>query len=294
MTCPYEYFSSGAASNDPWITQNALVGTYESTLTTIKDNPAGHYPDPPLDDYLLALVTKGVGHATVDVGAGVIKDDICAAGIANFTAAGMSADYQVHCMFSLCILSLPKTLMAQAVEKSATALDFEDLHTRFLRDLVMERMISQLQSETDACNPQGSLYSDQILHAVAAQLVSQAGQTPKRPARVRRLSSREIDLVVQQMDADLENRLTLDDLASPLNMTVYQFARAFQHTMGETPYRYLLLRRVARAQAMINDPRLSLAEISYACGFSNQAHMTTAFGKYAGYSPGAARRAANG
>jgi len=45
---------------------------------------------------------------------------------------------------------------------------------------------------------------------------------------------------------------------------------------------------------LIRASKLSLAEIAYACGFSSQSHMTTAFSNQLGETPGAIRKGAKG
>ncbi len=52
----------------------------------------------------------------------------------------------------------------------------------------------------------------------------------------------------------------------------------------------MLVRRVHRAMALINDTRLSLAEIAFLTGFSDQAHMTRVMKKATGQTPGNLRR----
>lgn len=239
---------------------------------------------------MLTLVTKGVGHAQIDIGAGSLRDDICAAGTLHFVAADCATDHQVNFMFSLNFLSLPKALMAQAAGKSTKDLDFGDLHKTYMRDPLLEQLVKQLARESEAGNPNGSLYADQLLYAVAAQIVAHARQAPKKPTKPVLLTQSQITRILQKMDAELEERLTLEDLAALVDLSVFQFAHAFGTTMGETPYRYLMLRRIARAEILIREQRLGLAEIAYACGFASQAHMTSVFSKNVGYSPGSLRR----
>jgi len=59
--------------------------------------------------------------------------------------------------------------------------------------------------------------------------------------------------------------------------------------MGTTPHQHLLALRVTAAERMLLNPEMDLAEIAYAAGFSSQSHMTTAFGKLRGQTPGAYR-----
>jgi len=64
------------------------------------------------------------------------------------------------------------------------------------------------------------------------------------------------------------------------------FARAFKAATGTPPHRYLTDRRIGRAETMIAEGRLSLAEIADVCGFSSQAHFTRWFKRIMGVTPG--------
>lgn len=290
MTSLNDYMSSDTCGNAPWVDQSSLIGSHRSAYISISDNPPGYYPDPPIDEFTLTLTTKGVGHAQIDVGAGVLHDDICAANTLLFVAADVKATYDVSFLFSLKCIGLPKSLMAQAMGKSISELDFEDLHKTYMRDPLLEALVKQLGTEAEGGNPNGALYLDHLLYMTAAQVAANTRQMPERPEKPHNLSSAQISTIVQKMEDDLEERLTLEALAALVDMSVFQFARAFRATMGETPYRYLLLRRIARAEALIRQQHMNLAEIAYACGFASQAHMTSVFSKNVGYSPGSLRR----
>ena len=56
-----------------------------------------------------------------------------------------------------------------------------------------------------------------------------------------------------------------------------------------TPYQYVLDKRIERAQLMIETTSLSLAQISFASGFSSQSHMTDVFRAKLGMTPGKVR-----
>jgi AraC family transcriptional regulator len=73
-------------------------------------------------------------------------------------------------------------------------------------------------------------------------------------------------------------------------MSVYHFARRFKETVGESPHAYVLSRRLARAQHMLRRRDSSLVDVAAACGFSSQAHLTTAFRNAFGATPNTYRR----
>jgi AraC-like DNA-binding protein len=96
--------------------------------------------------------------------------------------------------------------------------------------------------------------------------------------------------VQQFVDAHLESRIRLDDLASQAGLGSHYFCALFKRSMGVSPYQYVIERRVARATCLLEDRTLSLAEIAYATGFASQAHLTEVFRRRVGMTPGEYRR----
>jgi AraC family transcriptional regulator len=98
--------------------------------------------------------------------------------------------------------------------------------------------------------------------------------------------SRGVAKAVEFIDANIDERLALDLLAKQSSMSVYHFARRFKASVGVSPHRYIVNRRVHRAKELMQRGRCCLADLSLACGFSSQAHFTTAFRREFGVTPG--------
>jgi AraC family transcriptional regulator len=79
--------------------------------------------------------------------------------------------------------------------------------------------------------------------------------------------------------------LTLADLARCAGRHPVQVSRQFHQHFGCTISRYVRQVRVARAQHLLAVPRLTLAEIALASGFSDQSHFTNAFHRLTGLTP---------
>jgi len=60
--------------------------------------------------------------------------------------------------------------------------------------------------------------------------------------------------------------------------------------MKLAPYQYVVNARVRRANALLTSTDLSLAQVAFQCGFSNQQHMTRMVRRMTGRTPGAIRR----
>jgi AraC family transcriptional regulator len=94
------------------------------------------------------------------------------------------------------------------------------------------------------------------------------------------------------VEANLERRIHLPDLAARAGLSTFYFVRAFKASMGTTPRLFLEQRRLARATALLRESALPLAEIAAACGLGSQSRFTTTFRRATGFTPAAFRRSA--
>jgi AraC family transcriptional regulator len=92
------------------------------------------------------------------------------------------------------------------------------------------------------------------------------------------------------MNASLGKDISIAQLASECGLSSSHFARAFKQATGRPPHRWLLERRLEVAQDRLLNSQMSLQEIANACGFSDQSHLSRAFKRMVGTSPGAWRR----
>ena len=75
------------------------------------------------------------------------------------------------------------------------------------------------------------------------------------------------------------------ELEAATGLDRYSLARHFRTLLGTSPYRYLVMRRLDRARALMRAGQ-SLADAAYAAGFADQSHMTRQFHQAYGVSPG--------
>jgi len=114
---------------------------------------------------------------------------------------------------------------------------------------------------------------------------------PERQSLVRGgLAPWQLKRACQAMMAHLDADLGLDDLAQIAGCSATHLSRAFKQSMGLAPFHWLAERRIEKAKELLEENRLSLAEIALACGFSAQPQFTTAFGRAIGLTPGQWRR----
>jgi AraC family transcriptional regulator len=105
-----------------------------------------------------------------------------------------------------------------------------------------------------------------------------------------RLSAAQIRRLDELIDVELSNEISLDMLANAVGFSKAHFTRLFKSTMGVSPYRYVLSKRVDAASNLVKHSTESLAEIAAQSGFASQSHMTDAFSRVLGMPPGVLRR----
>jgi AraC family transcriptional regulator len=94
---------------------------------------------------------------------------------------------------------------------------------------------------------------------------------------------------IDYINANLDRKIKLDDLAGLLDLSQFYFCHLFKESTGVAPYQYVIQQRVKKARQLIKQNKLPLAEIALECGFSSQSQMTNHFRKYVGVTPKAYR-----
>ena len=93
-------------------------------------------------------------------------------------------------------------------------------------------------------------------------------------------------LRIREMLREQEHpRLSLAELSRSVGRHPVQISRQFHHHFGCTIGEYMRRVRIARAQSLLSNRDLEVAEIALACGFSDQSHFTTAFRRLTGMPP---------
>jgi len=98
--------------------------------------------------------------------------------------------------------------------------------------------------------------------------------------------------VKDRIDRDYAQPLDVEALARGAGMSAGHLSREFRRAFGESPYSYLMTRRIERAMALLRIGELSVTEVGLTVGCRSLGTFTTRFTELVGVSPGAFRRAA--
>lgn len=113
----------------------------------------------------------------------------------------------------------------------------------------------------------------------------------QRTALVKRLSThnRHVVEAVALMEQNIEEPLSLEEVASRVEVSVRQLQRLFEQELSMTPRQWYLQLRVKRAKRLLVETDLAVLTVGLACGFSSSSSFARTFRAHYGYSPRAVR-----
>jgi len=100
--------------------------------------------------------------------------------------------------------------------------------------------------------------------------------------------------VRDRMDREYARPLNVEALARDVHMSAGHLSREFKAAYGESPYGYLMTRRIERAMALLRRGDLSVTEVCFAVGCQSLGTFSTRFTELVGQSPSSYRREAAG
>jgi transcriptional regulator GlxA family with amidase domain len=99
--------------------------------------------------------------------------------------------------------------------------------------------------------------------------------------------------VRDRMDRDYAQPLDVEALARGAHMSAGHFSREFRLAYGESPYGYLMTRRIERAMALLRRGDLGVTEVCFAVGCSSLGTFSTRFTELVGVPPSTYQREAS-
>jgi AraC family transcriptional regulator len=136
--------------------------------------------------------------------------------------------------------------------------------------------------------------AEALRRAIAARLAalhpemraaSYAGEASCNRRPIQALQKWRLKRVIEYVDTNLSNKVTLLDLAAVAGLSRMHFASQFRVATGLRPHEFLLRRRIRRSRELLRNTPTTIVEIALTVGFQTQAHFTTVFKRFAGCTP---------
>jgi AraC family transcriptional regulator len=161
------------------------------------------------------------------------------------------------------------------------------------RDVVIQHLAQAVEQAVCENVSNSDLFIDPIARALADRVSAISRSSEPWQVQTAGLPDYELRRLNDFIEANLEGEITLAAMVSACGIGAKSFVRAFAATTGKSPYQYVIAARVERAKRLIEQDQEGLAEIALRCGFSHQEHLTRAFRRLTGQTPGRYRRSVN-
>ena len=132
----------------------------------------------------------------------------------------------------------------------------------------------------------GRALSDRISEGMLCERIRDGSDRQRMPLRMR-LGSSQPKLVeaVELMESNIEEPMTLDELATHVGISRRQLERLFQKHLQCVPTRYYLEIRLRRARSLLLRSSRSIVDIAFACGFVSAPHFSKCYRDFFGIPP---------
>jgi AraC-like DNA-binding protein len=157
---------------------------------------------------------------------------------------------------------------------------------RPVTDPVIARLGNAARPALAAADQTNELFASHLMLSLSIYVCATYGnlKTPRRMSGG--LSAWQERTAKEMIEAYIDGSLPLARVAAACGLSTSRFAHAFKASVGMAPHKWLLLRRVDRAKALLQRGRYTLSDVALACGFADQSHFTRVFRRATGATPG--------
>lgn len=200
----------------------------------------------------------------------------------------LSTEWRITGYYDILNLFLNPAFMATVVLE---AYDTDPVRVEFReqvggRDPLIYSIGLALRDDIIAGGFTGRLYADSLAHTLIVHLLRDYAIFRLDPPQLTYdISSSMLQRVMDYIQANLDQDLTLAEIAGVVYLSPYHLTRLFKRAMGQSLHQYVIAQRVIAAQRLITAGQLSLAEIATKVGFADQSHLTRHFKRLQGISP---------
>ena len=152
-------------------------------------------------------------------------------------------------------------------------------------------MLGELAQQT--AEGRTSLGLDEVALAFAARVVGTVTGKRESLSRVHPRDRRRAVEAALLLDAQADEALTLEEIATRMGLSPFHFLRVFRGVLGVTPHQYLVRMRLRQAARLLATDA-PIARIAYDVGFGDLSNFVRTFRRAAGVSPRAYRKASRG
>ena len=235
--------------------------------------------------HLIAVVTSGVCRVSVTHG---VQDHDLEPGEALLLHPGAAFECRWTSSTRWTVLCLDASLVRNVAHELGLGAERSGSFEAVVgtKDPVYHALMTALTAEpARKAHPGQRLLVQSVARACASHLLASCTCLTDQAPPSAGLSGSVFSRVRRYIEEHVDQRISLDDLASIAGVSRFHFARQFRRRTGRSPMDYLLRIRIERAKAMLVTREWRVVDVAAALGFADQSHFTRTFRRMVGTSP---------
>jgi AraC family transcriptional regulator len=159
----------------------------------------------------------------------------------------------------------------------------------YFEDENLRSSLTKIQRLLCSDNTPDRLYAETLGLLAAMELCKISGNAPAVETSLG-LSERQMKLVLDFIQFNLHQQISLTDLAALAGQSRFHFCRAFKQSLGVSPVRHVRALRIEAARNLLRRDGMSIAEVAAAVGFRGATQFSRVFSAAMGMPPSKYRR----
>lgn len=139
---------------------------------------------------------------------------------------------------------------------------------------ILANLIRLLSREGDPEQRRGTLFAETVIRLLAIEVAGGAWSRPSDNVSATPVGDRRVKQAVDFIEAHFMVDLSITDIAAAAGLSPSQLTAAFQRAFGQSPYAYVISRRLNCATELLRNSDLTIAHVALEAGFCDQAHLT--------------------
>lgn len=187
------------------------------------------------------------------------------------------------------ILAIEEAVLLNATSLTINKNKLKFLNNYNIRDEGLKNIIELFFFEVKSDGKGGQKYLQSLLSLIADYYVnnfSNAAELQNDSLNTSKISKVAFEKIDRFIDDNLDQQITIEQLAQLLNYSKYYFLREFKKFTGFTPYQFILEKKMGKAKELLANPANTIARVTYDLGFSDQSYFTNVFKSHFGMTPG--------
>lgn len=213
-------------------------------------------------------------------------------GDADVIPAGLDGEWEDDADCSILRIRIAPSFLREAAQGAGFDPDRIAISPRLqLRDARIQHVARALKAELESQTPTDRLYAESLGVALALRLLDEGARAAlARQADAQTLSTAQQRRLLDYIESNLDQSLSLADLATVAKISVSHLKALFPRSIGLSVHQYVIRRRVERARRLIIANDLPMSQIALEAGFAHQSHMAMCMKRILGVTPRAIER----